>query len=263
MSMVFFALYAQPIDRADGAPAVSAAPVPLADVFVRDVRPRLSVPTEEAIGYAARLHHALDAHAIAVQFAQFVLLVDRNPRVQAALLYWGSSVAGWVLVGAAPVSTGLPGRYEHFLTPLGVFEHNMTNPDFRAEGTFNKLGIRGYGRKGSRIYDFGWVHAPKGWGDHAMSVMRLQMHSTDPDVLERRLGTAQSKGCIRIPATLNEFLDRHGVLDADYDHRLSAGSRPWVLRDDRISTPSAGRWLIVIDSARTSRPTWSPVPELR
>ena len=50
------------------------------------------------------------------------------------LLLWGSASTVWRLVGAAPVSTGLPSRYEHFATPLGVFEHSVNNPDYRAEG---------------------------------------------------------------------------------------------------------------------------------
>jgi hypothetical protein len=117
-------------------------------------------------------HVQLDAaqaigHDRAVLQEQYVLLVDRSASIQAALLMWGSTPAGWSLVGAVPVSTGLPGRFEHFLTPLGVFEHSLANPDFRAEGTRNELGIRGYGRRGARVYDFGWVAAPKGWGDQA------------------------------------------------------------------------------------------------
>jgi hypothetical protein len=36
-----------------------------------------------------------------------------------------------------------------------VFEHTLDNPDFRAEGTVNEFGIRGYGTKGMRIFDFG------------------------------------------------------------------------------------------------------------
>ena len=80
--------------------------------------------------------------------------------MQAALLNRGSVVKGWFFGGgAAPVSTGLPGCCEHFLTPLGVFDHSLANPDFRAEGTKNKLGFRGYGRKGLRIYDPGGVNS--------------------------------------------------------------------------------------------------------
>ena len=62
---------------------------------------------------------------------------------------------GWRLIGATPVSTGLLGRYEYFTVPLGVFDHSMLNPDCRAEGTKNKLGVRGYGREGMRGYNFG------------------------------------------------------------------------------------------------------------
>jgi hypothetical protein len=182
--------------------------------------------------------------------------------VQALLLFWGVGGA-WELVGAAAVSTGQPGRFEHFATPIGVFDHSLTNPDFRAEGTKNEFGIRGYGRKGMRVFDFGWVSTRKGWGDGAPSVMRLQMHATDPDVLEQRLGTAQSKGCVRIPAALNDLLDRFGVLDADYLEEVEAGRHLWVLRGDRTPTSTPGRYLVVIDSLATERPVWAPAPALR
>jgi hypothetical protein len=75
----------------------------------------------------------------------FVVLVDRNPNVQALFVFLGTVVGGWTLAGASAISTGLPGKYEHFKTPLGVFDHSRENPDFRAEGTKNKFGIRGYG----------------------------------------------------------------------------------------------------------------------
>ena len=76
--------------------------------------------------------------------------------------------------------------------------------------------------------------------------MRLQMHATDPDLLERRLGSVQSKGCIRIPASLNRVIDRYGVLDADYE------------RAQRTPVPFPGRYLMVVDSEREDRPQWSP-----
>ena len=234
--------------------------IPLAASFQQQVEPRLRPPQEELVAYAVRLQLALDAARVRLASPQFLVLVDRSPHVQALLLFWGSAERGWGFVGATPVSTGLPGRFEHFTTPLGVFEHTLENPDFRAEGTKNELGIRGYGRKGARIYDFGWVRAPKGWGNGAMSVMRLQMHTTDPDHLEQRLGTAQSKGCIRIPAKLNDFIDRHALLDEDYERELAGGARLWVLRADRAPTSWSGRYLVVIDSGRAERPDWSPLP---
>ncbi|HEY0819823.1 MAG TPA: murein L,D-transpeptidase [Rhizobacter sp.] len=243
--------------------ASEAPQVPLREAFASAVPTALDPPDIVAASHALLLDDALAAQGIFLHREQFVLLVDRAPTVQALMLMWGSTATGWSLVGAAPVSTGLPGRFEHFATPLGAFAHSLDNLDFRAEGTRNALGIRGYGRKGMRVYDFGWVPARKGWGDAAWSVMRLQVHATDPDVLEPRLGSAQSKGCIRIPAAVNEFLDVHGVLDADYDEAADAGRHLWVLREDRQRSPWAGRWLVVIDSQAASRPLWAtPTPAL-
>ena len=242
--------------------AASAA-IPLASEFEQAVVPQLLPPQDVVVSYATLLQGALDSAGVRIERPQFVALVDRSPKVQAVLLLWGSASTVWRLVGAAPVSTGLPGRYEHFATPLGVFEHSVNNPDYRAEGTKNRFGIRGYGRKGTRVYDFGWARAAKGWGNGAISVMRLQMHATDPDRLEQRLGTAQSKGCIRIPASLNEFIDRHGVLDEDYQEKIDEGRRLWVLRGDRTPTPWSGRYLVVVDSMSSERPEWSVPPSAR
>lgn len=180
---------------------------------------------------------------------QFVILVDRNRRAQLLLLYWRAPDQQFHFIGASPVSTGVTGRFEYFLSPLGVFEHALANADYRAQGTKNEFGIRGYGVKGMRVYDFGWVRANKGWGDRRESVLRLQMHATDPDLLERHLGTPRSKGCIRISGKLNQFLDRHGILDADYQRALSEGQRLWVLRPDWSPTPWSGRYLVIIDSS--------------
>lgn len=160
-------------------------------------------------------------------------MVDRDLWVQAFLLLWRSASGAYVLVGASPVSTGQPGSFDHFQTLLGVFEHTVANPDYRALGTPYRAGIRGNGVKGMRIFDFGWQRAPKGWGDGAVSQIRLQMHATDPDLLEPRLRTAQSKGCIRIPATLNRFLDRFGVLDAAYEESAQDGGKLWVVDSQR------------------------------
>lgn len=179
---------------------------PLADTCSALVAPRL-VPTAEAIAdYARTLDRALDEAGMQPEGERFVVLVDRSANVQALLLWWGR-LGNWRLVGASSVSTGLPGRFDHFATPLGVFDHWVENPDFRAEGTLNDLGIRGYGRAGARVYDFGWVTTEKGWGGRRPSEMRLQRHATDSDRLEQRLGIEQSTG-IRVSASLNEFIDR-------------------------------------------------------
>lgn len=245
------------------APVTPVAPVaPLAAEFAQQVASRLLIPDDAQVNYAARLQDALAAAQVTLAAPQFIVLVDRSPNVQAALLYWGSA-RSWQFIGASPVSTGLPGRYEHFLTPLGVFDHSLANPDFRAEGTKNKLGFRGYGVKGRRIYDFGWIDSPRGWGDGSMGKLRLQMHSTDPVLAEPRLGTAQSEGCVRIPATLNDFIDRHGLIDEDYDRALAQGDKLWVLRKDRTPVSSPGRYMVVVDTQREAQPDWSPLPVTR
>lgn len=90
-------------------------------------------------------------------------------------------------------------------------------------------------------FDFGWAQATKGWGNHAVSVMRLHIHATDPDVLEPRLGTAQSKGCIRISAPLNTFIDHYRLIDWAGEQTTERKARlAWVLREDWITGPWAG-----------------------
>ena len=237
---------------------ISIPSTPLVAEFNQTVTLHLTVPAAQTLAYAALLSAALTASGITDTSQKFVVVVDRNPNVQVLMVYWGTLANGWSLVGASSISTGLPGKYEHFKTPLGVFDHSRENPDFRAEGTKNEFGIRGYGNKGGRIYDFGWVKAARGWGDGHMGELRLQMHSTDADRLEQRLGTAQSEGCVRMPAELNEFIDRHGILDEDYDQVVAVGDHPWVLRNDRVATPWSGRYLVVVESDATIRPDWAP-----
>lgn len=242
---------------ASSAQDVAVSAVPSSADFDSAIERRLAVPGGEVKAYAKRLQQSLDSASVAPPAPQFVVLVDRNPKVQAALLFWGSKQAGWNYVGATPVSTGLPGTYQHFVTPLGVFEHSMANPDYRAEGTKNKLGFRGYGRKGLRVYDFGWIETQRGWGDHAPGKMRLQMHSTDAELAEPLLGTPRSEGCVRIPASLNDFIDKNGLLDEDYLRPDAGTAHQWVMRTDRTPTATPGRYMVVVDTQRQARPTWA------
>jgi hypothetical protein len=234
--------------------------VELASIFAREVRPRLDVPQEEHAVYAGLLGAALTNANVVLTTAQYVLLVDRSPKVQAVLVLWADGEGQLLVVGGSPVSTGRPGAYEHFLTPLGVFNQSIEHLDFRAEGTRNQFGVRGYGVKGMRVFDFGWVIGERTWGHGGLSPMRLQLHATDPDLLEPRLGSAASSGCIRISASLNQFLDKYGLLDANYEAAMEGGVQFWVLRKDRTPTPWSSRYLVVVESERTQRPAWTPLP---
>lgn len=226
----------------------------LVPLYAQQVDRRLQIPENEQGAYGELLAENLAAESS--DEAQYVVIVDCNKFVQAALIYWMSADRIFHFIGASPVSTGKPGRFEHFTTPIGVFEHTTDNLDFRAEGTRNQFGIRGYGRKGMRVYDFGWQTAEKGWDGGGESEMRLQMHATDPDLLEPKLGTPQSEGCIRIPASLNAFIDRYGILDGDYEKAMAAGATFWVLSEMREPTPWSGRFLVVVDTGRRERPIW-------
>lgn len=228
--------------------------------FAQEVRPLLALPADERILYAQLLTDALIHAGIPELAPQYLVMVDRSPQMQAAMIMWRSPQGEWQLIGATPASTGKPGGFEHFITPLGVFEHTLANPDFRAEGTRNAYGIMGYGIKGMRVFDFGWIMAERSWGTPGLSLMRLQMHATDPDLLEPKLGVAASKGCIRIPASLNTFIDRYGLLDADYEFAAANGKHLWVLRPDRQPVEQPGRYLVVVNSERKQRPGWSPLP---
>jgi hypothetical protein len=232
----------------------------LESLFRQQVDRRLEVPDADRETYETLLARALETDGIAKLTSQFLLMIDRNPNVQVAMLFWSAADGRFRLIGASPASTGKPGRYEYFETPLGVFRHSLGNPDFRAEGTRNKNGVLGYGPKGTRVYDFGWQIGRRGWGSRGFSLMRLQLHSTDPDMLEPRIGTAQSKGCIRIPISLNRFIDHYGLLDADYERAVASGIHMWMLPSDREPTSWSGRYLVIVDSARTERPAWSPLP---
>ena len=206
--------------------------------------------------YSTQLQESFAKGNVNIDDNQYVVLVDRNPNIQIVMIFFGRTSGAWKLIGASLTSTGLPGQFDHFLTPLGVFSHSLDNPDFRAEGTKNQFGFRGYGSRGMRVYDFGWVEQYRGWGSGEKMPMRLQMHSTDPELAENLLGNARSKGCIRISASLNELIDRYGLLDADYLELMKRGAHFWVMRSDRESVNNPGRYLVVIDSKALKQPEW-------
>lgn len=164
-----FALACAPI-----AHALEDAGPDLATEFAHEVSPRLALPADEQRGYAELLRRTLSSEGLSALSPQYVVLVDRSASVQAAFIYLLGPGIDWAFIGASPVSTGRPGSVDHFLTPLGVFPHSLQNMDFRAEGTLNKNGIRGYGVKGMRVFDFGWIMGERGWGAGGKSIMRLQ-----------------------------------------------------------------------------------------
>jgi hypothetical protein len=268
MSRQFGILLAGPIVLAScAAPApptppittVTAAPTPtvLADTTALENALALAVPQRDACrpgdaaGWIAAVRATIGTAGITVERAQLVLAVDRNPRRQTLCLLLVQPDAVWRVIGGSKVSTGQAGRRGYFITPTGVFSHSTDIVDYRAEGTFNENHIRGLGVKGMRVWDFGWQAAQKGWtADQEPAEIRLLLHATDPDRLEQRLGRPASKGCVRIPAAMNRFLDHYGVLDAAYERAAATNPRlAEVLPAGREPTPLAGNLMVVIDSS--------------
>lgn len=242
-------------------PAQPAAPVGVAaelaqlrDALIDEV-PHLIVDRPEGRQeWIAWSRAAIAASGLPIDGPQLLVVVDRNPRVQQMRLILARPQGDWDDLGGTKVSTGQVGRYDYFLTPTGVFSHTDAILDWRAEGTFNAHHVRGLGERGMRVWDFGWQRAVRGWRSATkISKMRLLLHATDPDSLGRRLGRASSKGCIRIPEAMNLFLDRHGILDANYEQAAQHNPRlQVVLLPDRTPTPLAGNALVVIDSSQES-----------
>jgi hypothetical protein len=198
----------------------------------------------------ARAQAMLRATGTTIDAPQLVVVVDRNPAAETLALMAARPDGPWALIGAAHVSTGQAGRKDYYITPTGVFAHTGAILDFRAEGTFNEHHVRGLGLAGMRVWDFGWQWALKGWHtDGEGGDIRLQMHATDPALLESRLGRPASEGCIRVSSAMNRFLDRHGVLDADYERAAVDDIRyRALLKPDRRPSPLAGRLLVVVDT---------------
>jgi hypothetical protein len=193
-----------------------------------------------------------------IRAPQLVLIVDRAPRAQLLAMTLALPDGDWQILGASHVSTGKPGRLQHFKTPLGVLLNDGSEIGYRAQGTFNQYHIRGLGVKGMRVWDFGWQTTDDWRTPGATMEVRVEMHATDPDVLEERIGRADSEGCIRLPDALNRFLDRHGIIDAAIE-RLgeSDGGYRALLSRELDPTPLAGDAVIVVDS---SEPWARPYP---
>ena len=187
--------------------------------------------------------------------SQYFVYADRNPSSQLLILAFYDAVGQRViLLGADLISSGKlrPGE-DSFITPLGVFENLPENWGYRAQGSKNSKGWRGLGARGSRVWDFGYQQAPRQFRQGIYdSQMRLLMHATDPDQGEPRLGGPDSKGCVRVSAAANAFLDRRSILDRHYEQIAGTDKTRdlWLLRPDRAPVSHPGSYLVVGDSAQ-------------
>lgn len=179
--------------------------------------------------------------------SQFFIYIDRNPQKQLIVLCFFDAHSKQVkIIGTDKVSTGNPNRKGHFITPVGFFKNTTEHFGYRALGTKNNKGWRGLGGKGSRVWDFGWQKVLNKKGEERD--IRLLMHATDPDFGETKLGRMDSKGCVRISARMNNFLDYFGILDKEYEYQNNSRKVAYLLRNDRKPVGLAGKYLVVGDS---------------
>ncbi|GEN13801.1 hypothetical protein NCH01_02320 [Neoasaia chiangmaiensis] len=217
----------------------------------RDVSRFTTYSPKTRARFVALARDAITRSSTVIDRPQVLVVVDRNPSVQALCFVLAfPDDTPWTALGGTPVSTGQSGRKFYYITPTGVFINTPDRLGYRAEGTKNENGIRGIGAKGMRVWDMGWQTAVKGWRpDHETGDIRLEIHATDPDFLERRLGHPASEGCVRIPATMNKFIDNHGLLDVLYEQASSYDGRfRALLPRGRTPSPIAGDALVVVDS---------------
>ena len=228
-----------PIPLAGDSQAALREAATLRAAMAREVPGMLRLLPGRAEQIEARARAMMAATHTALDAPQLVVVVDRAPAVQTLALMLAQPGAPWVMIGAVHVSTGQAGRKDYYITPVGVFAHTDAILDFRAQGTYNEHHVRGLGLAGMRVWDFGWQWALKGWHtDGAGGDIRLQMHATDPTLLERRLGRPASEGCVRVSSAMNRFLDGHGVLDADIERAAVTDQRyRALLRPDRTASP--------------------------
>jgi len=189
--------------------------------------------------------------SVNASYNQYFVYVDRNPQKQKMMVgFFQLEIPQITIIGWDSVSTGNPKRRGHFITPTGVFKHSAMIIDYRALGTKNDKGWRGLGKRDSRVWDFGWQKTKYLYGGKNLDrEIRLLLHATDPDFGEVRLGTVDSKGCVRVSGRMNYFLDCYGILDCDYENNIDNSMIKWLLLKSRIMIKNKGQFLLVGDSS--------------
>ena len=71
---------------------------------------------------------------------QLIVVVDRNPRVQQLMVLMAAPSGDWKAIGGTKVSTGSMGRFDHYVTPRGVFR--MTDAILGCSATARVAGRR-------------------------------------------------------------------------------------------------------------------------
>lgn len=223
-----------------GMASIVYTPHELREQYRRDVVPRLAMPADEVRLYGGIAELQLYNVGRELLQPQYLLVIDSNPYVQAAMLFWRLLPGSYELVGASPVSTSAAKGGE-INAVQGLFEQGQA-------GNVDGSCARTCGRGKQRIYDFAWQPTNQGFAAPGIADLRVQVRGADARA-QRRLGTPCPEGCILLPASLISFLDEYGILDDGLPGRAQ-----------RHVLPYRGRHLMLVDSEREERPEWSPAP---
>jgi hypothetical protein len=217
-------------------------PHELKQQYEREVSPRLRIPADELqlYGYIAELQ--LYSLRSELREPQYLLVIDSNPHVQAAMLLWRLLPSSYDLVGASPVSTTIA-MGDEAIAPSGLFERQRTSSVAPARVS------RACGNETQRAHSFGCQSARRDFARLGDADTRLQVQAADQQA-ERRLGAPCTDACVLLPSALMSFLDEYGVLDDGITGLVQ-----------RHMLPYRGRFLMFVDSQRDDRPSWSPPPK--
>lgn len=217
--------------------------------FDEQVSEAMDISTEEQIRLLKLANKQLNQNNIQITQTQLGIIVDRGISQQTiSIVLMSPDINDWQFIGQTHVSTGKPGRKEHFKTPTGVFKIDGSILGYRALGTFNENHIRGNGIKGMRVWDFGWQTTEDWRTKGATMDIRMEMHATDPANLAKRFGRPDSEGCIRIPGDLNKFIDQYGILDKNVEYKaITSKSSKALLGGNHQETGFSGEFLIIVD----------------
>jgi hypothetical protein len=213
-------------------------PHELREAYRKQVRQSLHVPQDEVRLYGGISELQLFGDGRELLAPQYVLVIDRNAHVQAAFLFWRLVAGSYELIGASPVSTSAAASGP-VTEQLGLFEAGAALGGVECDRRLSSA-CRTRG-----IHDPGGHHVRH--GSAATRALWLRVRGADREA-ERHLGRPCAEDCIVLPASLIRFLDGYGVLSDGTD------------RPQRHVLPYRGRYLLLVDSERDERPSWSPPP---
>ena len=114
--------------------AVGAAAAQLRASLAAEVPHLVPQTPESSLRWVVLARAQLAAAHAEILRPQLIVVVDRATRVQELALLVAQPDGPFAVIGAVHVSTGQAGRFDHYVTPTGVYRHTDAILDYRAAG---------------------------------------------------------------------------------------------------------------------------------